>query len=114
MDDNPHLDEKGKRRLSRPYGGGARGSEVGPVCSFRWADLPGVRAVDACDPSQRRSRRACEVFCGIDPGCRHMAAVVFCYLDLDDDLVVFDEIAFRSTTVREVCDADQGQELVWG
>ncbi len=46
---------------------------------------------------------AAEVFVGIDPGIRHMAGVVFCYLDDEDTMVAFDELALQGKTIREVC-----------
>jgi hypothetical protein len=44
-----------------------------------------------------------EVFCGIDPGYRHMCAVLWAYLDHEDTMVVFDELAVAKTVISEVC-----------
>ena len=44
-------------------------------------------------PALDRIPPGVEVFRGVDPGYRHMCAVVYCFLDDTDELVVFDEIA---------------------
>jgi hypothetical protein len=53
------------------------------------------------------------VYVGIDPGLRHMAAVVFCYLTWDNELVVFDELAIKDQTIEQVCEGDPPQESEW-
>lgn len=46
------------------------------------------------------------VYVGIDPGIRHMAAVVYAYHTQDDDLVVFQEFPLTdSPTASDVCKA---------
>ena len=55
-----------------------------------------------------------EIMCGVDPGYRHLCAVVFCFLDALDRLVVFDEIALGQATVREVCGEIRARCLGWG
>lgn len=42
------------------------------------------------------------IFCGIDPGIRHLAAVVYCALLADDTLVMFHEIGLQGATAKEV------------
>jgi hypothetical protein len=42
------------------------------------------------------------VYVGIDPGQRFMAAVVFCAVDHEGKMTVFDEIAMQGATAREV------------
>jgi hypothetical protein len=49
----------------------------------------------------------------IDPGTRHMAAVLWAYLSAGDDLVVFDELAMREATVAEVCRSMLRVEAHW-
>jgi hypothetical protein len=65
-------------------------------------------------PSVRALPEGAEVFGGIDPGIRHMAAVVFAYLDADDNLVVFDELALQGHTISEVCKEIELKKLRWG
>jgi phage terminase large subunit-like protein len=47
----------------------------------------------------------CPVYVGIDPGVRHMAAVVFFYHTTDDTLVQFHELALQGKTAGEVAKA---------
>lgn len=44
------------------------------------------------------------VVCGIDPGYRHPAAVVWIYLTPDDTMVVFEAQKFAELSAREVCE----------
>ena len=55
-----------------------------------------------------------EVFCGIDPGIRHMCGVLFAYLTPADDMVVFDEITAKDMTIKDVCDEIRMRCLRWG
>lgn len=56
----------------------------------------------------------CRIYVGIDPGMRHMAAVVWCYLTPDDEMVVFDELALKGYTVSQVADAIRLRNQRWG
>jgi hypothetical protein len=54
-----------------------------------------------------------EVFCGIDPGYRHLAVVLYAYLDSDDEMVVFDEIAVPRTIISELCKEIETRNKRW-
>lgn len=54
-----------------------------------------------------------EVYVGIDPGLRN-AAVVWCALDGDDQLVVFDELLAKKDTIATVCREIRERNAYWG
>jgi len=112
MDDNPHLSQRGKERQLAKYSGPEREArKSGRFVAFSGLIYPHppetIPQIDRIPPGA-------EVFRGIDPGWRHMLAVVYCYLDFDDNLVVFDEIALRGSTVREACEEMRRRDLRWG
>lgn len=115
MDDNPHLSESGKARALSAYSGEERQARK----SGRFVSFAGLiyssfsTSVHVC-PEFDVLPRGVEIFAGIDPGIRHMCAVVFCFLDLKDELVVFDEIALQGRTIREVCQEIKRKCLQWG
>jgi phage terminase large subunit-like protein len=112
MDDNPHLSEAGKRRQLLKYSGPEREArKSGRFVSFSGRIYP---QLPETVPEIDRVPPGAEVFRGVDPGWRHMLAVVYCYLDFDDTLVVFDEVALRGATVREACDEMKRRDLRWG
>lgn len=102
MDDNPHLDERTKKRVLA----GLSHEEREARKSGRFVHFAGLvygefsRAVHVVPVGS--VPRGATVVGAIDPGTRHMAAVVWAYLGLDDDLVVFDEVALQGATVAEV------------
>lgn len=122
MDDNPHLDERTKRKalegLTREerearksgrfvhfagmiYGEFSRSEHVIPeICP----DETGQRALPAHS----------NVFVGIDPGIRHMAGVVWTYIDPSGTMVVFDELALQGHNIEEVCEAIKRTNMKWG
>lgn len=123
LDDNPHLSEKAKRRIiddptlsaeerqarkrgrfisfaGLVYGHSFRKDrnvvlDAGPPRVL--PGLPGGREYEGGVPE------GADVFVGIDPGLRHMAAVVWVWLDHNDEMVVFDELALKDQTIEEVC-----------
>jgi hypothetical protein len=112
MDDNPHLSEAGKARQLQKYSGPEREArKSGKFVNFSGRIYPQDPEVV---PEIDRVPSGAEVFRGIDPGWRHMLAVVYCFLDFDDNLVVFDEIALRGATVKEACDEMRRRDLRWG
>jgi phage terminase large subunit-like protein len=112
MDDNPHLSEAGKARQLRKYSGPEREArKSGRFVQFSGRIYPQLPEVI---PEIARVPPGAEVFRGIDPGWRHMLAVVYCYLSFDDELCVFDEIALRGATVKEACDEIARRDLKWG
>lgn len=117
MDDNPHLDHSTKERVLRGLTPEEREARKGGrFVHFAGLVYPQFNR-DRVIPSPPDPRDAipegAEVFVGIDPGIRHLAAVVFAYLDLDDRMVVFDEIALQGRTVREVCKAIHAVNYKW-
>lgn len=114
MDDNPHLSEKGKARALAQYGPEEREArKSGRFVSFEGLVFPqfGRRHVV---PRRADLPAGVEFFEGLDPGQRHMAAVLFCFLDDQDALTVYDELALQGKTVAEVCRAIHEKRLRWG
>lgn len=118
IDENPHMSEKGKQMALA----GATAEERQARKSGRFVNFAGLiypefskdRHVLPTPAREDAIPPGAEVFCGIDPGWRHMAAVVYCYLDFEDCLVVFDEIALKQSTVRRVCDEIRKRNKYWG
>lgn len=109
MDDNPHLDERTKQRALA----GLSEEERQARKSGRFVHFAGMiydefsrneHVVPELDPSEGVPADA-RVYVGIDPGMRHMAAVLWCYLTPDDTMVAFDELALQGHTVKQVADA---------
>lgn len=102
MDDNPHLDERTKRRVLKGLSTEQRAARK----SGRFVHFAGLvyhefnRELHVVPSAPLPP--GVRVFGAIDPGIRHMAAVVWAYLGVDDDLVVFAELACQGQTVREV------------
>lgn len=108
MDDNPHLNERAKIRvLSGLTMEEREARKSGRFVHFAGLVYPQFSRQRHLLPSPENPATAipdgAEVFAGIDPGVRHMAAVVYAYLDLEDRMVIFDEIAIQGKTVRDVC-----------
>lgn len=119
MDDNPHLDQTAKRRvLSGLTVEEREARKSGRFVHFAGLVYPQFSKLRHLAPSpQTREDIAippgAETFAGIDPGVRHMAAVLFAYLTIEDDLVVFDEIALQGGTVRQVCKEIDARNRRW-
>jgi phage terminase large subunit-like protein len=115
MDDNPHLDETTKKRVLR----GLSKEERDARKSGRFVHFAGmiydefsrnfhvIPQINNVPPGSR-------VYVGIDPGMRHMAAVVWTYLTTEDTLVQFDELALQGHTVKQVADAIKLINQKWG
>ena len=104
MDDNPHLDQRTKERVLAEYSDEERQArKSGMFVHFAGLVYSEFDPEAHVEPALSVLPEGVEVFGGIDPGIRHMAAVVFCYLDEDDNLVVFDELALQGLTISEVC-----------
>lgn len=115
MDDNPHLNQAAKERVLSGLSAEERAArKSGRFVHFAGLIYPefdpGRHVIPALDvlPDD------VEVFVGIDPGIRHMAGVVFCYLDAQDRLVVFDELPVQGETVAQVCARIHGRNERWG
>lgn len=114
MDDNPHLNEETKERVLRGLSAEERQArKSGRFVAFAGLIYPEFAQATHVIPSFEKLPPDVEVFCGIDPGYRHMCAVVFCFLDQDDRIVVFDEIALQGATVKQVCAEIQKRQVVW-
>jgi hypothetical protein len=104
MDDNPHLDQRTKERVLAEYSDEERQArKSGMFVHFAGLVYSEFDPETHVEPALSVLPEGVEVFGGIDPGIRHMAAVVFCYLDGEDNLVVFDELALQGLTISEVC-----------
>lgn len=115
MDDNPHLDQVAKERVLRGLSIEERQArKSGRFVAFAGLIYPTFNRRDHVIPQISAVPPGVEVFCGIDPGYRHMCAVTFCYLDHDDKIVVFDEIAMQQATVKQVCNEIRRRCLRWG
>lgn len=114
MDDNPHLDDKTKKRvlagLSEEERAARKSGRFVHFAGLVYSDFSRTRHVV---PTASVPPRA-TVVAAIDPGIRHMAAVVWAYMTEDDDLVVFDEITPQGETIRDVCRAIKMIELKHG
>lgn len=107
MDDNPHLDSKTKERALA----GLSSEERQARKSGRFVHFAGMVYEEFSPrlhviPERHHGVPAgARVYVGIDPGMRHMAAVIWAYLTPEDTMVVFDELALQGHTVKGVCDA---------
>jgi phage terminase large subunit-like protein len=115
MDDNPHLDERTKRRALA----GLSHEERQARKSGRFVHFAGMIYDDFSRnehvvPEVSELPRDVRVFVGIDPGMRHMAAVLWVYLTADDRMVVFDELALQGHTVKQVAEAIHLRNQRWG
>lgn len=103
MDDNPHLSEEGKKIALQGLSHEERQArKSGRFVSFAGLIYPNFSTFNHVVPDEDELPEGVECFEGLDPGMRHMAAVVFCYLDSEDRLVVYDELAVQGKTVRDV------------
>ncbi len=115
MDDNPHLDEVTKQRaLSGLSDEERQARKSGRFVHFAGLVYPEFVTREHVVPARAQIPDGALVLVGIDPGIRHMAAVLYCYLDEHDQLVVFDEIAAQGKTVREVAAIIHARNARWG
>jgi hypothetical protein len=114
MDDNPHLDRETMRRVLAGLSSEEREArKSGRFVHFAGLVFPQFSKARHVVPSISEIPAGVELFCGIDPGVRHMCAVVFAYLDMDDRMVIFDEIALQGKTVKEVCEEIHRTNTKW-
>ena len=115
MDDNPHLDEATKRRALlglSPEERAARKS--GNFVHFAGLIYPEFGVESHVVPMLRDVPVEDMVIVGIDPGFRHMAAAVFCSVSPEGVWTVFDEVALKNRTIREVCEEILARSVRWG
>lgn len=118
IDENPHMTEKGKQMalagLTREQRMARKSGIFVNFAGLIYPEFNWERHVIPTPAREAAVPSGAEVFCGIDPGWRHMAAVIYCFLDFDDRLVVFDEIALKQSTVRQVCEEIKRRNRYWG
>jgi phage terminase large subunit-like protein len=115
MDDNPHLDEATKQRALlglSPEERAARKS--GNFVHFAGLIYPEFSVDSHVVPMVREIPVENMVIVGIDPGFRHMAAAVFCMVSPEGEWTVFDEVALKGRTIREVCEEVLARNVRWG
>lgn len=115
MDDNPHLAAADKAAVLEDL----TEEEKQARKSGRFVHFAGMIYDDFSRnhhviPEIREVPAGARVYVGIDPGVRHMAAVVWCYLNVKNTLVVFDELALQGRTVKQVAEAIQIVNHKWG
>jgi len=115
MDDNPHLDRETMARVLAGLSDEERQArKAGRFVSFAGQIYPEWREVHHLCPEPSELPYGVEVFCGVDPGYRHMCVVLWAYLDATDDLVIFDELAAPRTVISEVCKEIRLRNQRWG
>lgn len=115
MDDNPHLDAEQKAKLLA----GFSKSELEARKSGKFVHFAGMIYEEFARhkhviPEIASVPAGSRVYVGIDPGMRHMAAVVWTYLTPEDTMVVFDELALQGQNVEQVCEAIKLVNQKWG
>lgn len=106
MDDNPHLDERTKNRALAGLSHEERQArKSGRFVHFAGMIYDDFSRNDHVIPQLHELPSNVFLLSGIDPGIRHMAAVLWAYVDSTDRMVVFDELALQGHTVAQVAEA---------
>ncbi|MDE2102259.1 MAG: terminase family protein [Patescibacteria group bacterium] len=114
MDDNPHLDRATMARVLSGLSDEERQArKSGRFVSFAGLIYGSFSTSTHVVPEFEQLPEGVEVFRGIDPGYRHMCAVIYAFLDAEDRLVVFDEIALQGATVKEICQEIKLRDSRW-
>lgn len=122
MDDNPHLNSEAKHRVLDDPNMSAEERQArksGRFISFAGLVFGGSFRKDLnvipeqvpplIDPEtgvqdpRTGVPKGAYVYCGIDPGLRHMAAVLWLWMEPDGRTVIFDELGIQGKTIAEVC-----------
>ena len=104
MDDNPVLSEENKTAVLAGLSTEERQArKEGKFVSFHGLVYPEFSRAKHLIPAESPPEGS-EVYVGIDPGIRHNTGVVWAYLDAEDRMVVFDEIAEAGQTAKQICD----------
>jgi phage terminase large subunit-like protein len=118
MDDNPHLDERTKERalagLSDEERKARKSGRFVHFAGMVYEQFSASRHVIPAPAVEEAVPRGAKVIVGIDPGIRHMAAVLWLALDPDERLTVFEELALQGHTVKQVCAAIRMVNLKYG
>jgi phage terminase large subunit-like protein len=113
MDDNPAIDEQQQEETLRGYSREEREArKTGHFVHFH-GRVYGEFTTQSVIPEDDVPV-GLPIYVGIDPGIRHMAAVVFMYHTPDDTLVIFEELALKDMNVAEVATAIKETEIVYG
>ena len=114
MDDNPHLSREDKEwALSGLSELEREGRKTGRFVAFSGLIYPEFSKDRHVIPAEDEIPDGAEVFVGIDAGLRN-PAVVYAYLDSQDAMVVFDEIAPEYWTIPTVCREIDERNAKWG
>ena len=121
MDDNPHLNQQTKERVLAGLSYEERvARKTGRFVHFAgmiYSDFsPSTHVIPELDSEYftKGPGKHSEVYVGIDPGQRHLAAVVWVEARPDGTLVVFDEVGLQGATVKDVCAEIQRHNSYWG
>src|SRR5215469_6962672 len=105
MDDNPFLNQDAKERILAGLSREERAArKQGRFVQFAGMVYPEFSRLVHVIPQTPIPENVL-LLGAIDPGTRHMAAVLWGFLTAGDDLVIFDELALKEGTVAEVCRA---------
>jgi phage terminase large subunit-like protein len=122
LDENPYISSKQKIKLLKGYSK----EELEARKSGRFVHFAGmiygefsrnehvIPEIAPDETGQRHLPAGSNVYVGIDPGVRHMAAVLWAYLNPEDTMVIFDELALQGQTVKQVCNAIKLTNQKWG
>lgn len=115
MDDNPYLDSRTKTRALA----GLTKEEKEARKSGKFVHFAGMIYDEFSRnfhviPEVSEVPPVAKIFKGIDPGMRHMAALLWAYLTPEDVLVVFDELALQGHNIAQVCEAAKLVDQKWG
>lgn len=113
MDENPHISDEAREETLQGYSKEEREARrTGAFVHFHGRVYAEFNS--ECVIPQDDVPVGLPMYVGIDPGIRHMAAVVFCYHTPDDTLVIFEELALKDMNVAEVATAIKETEIVYG
>jgi phage terminase large subunit-like protein len=115
MDDNPYLSTETKREALEGLSKAEREArKSGRFVHFAGMIYDEFSRMTHVIPEVEQVPANAEVYVGIDPGMRHMAAVVWAYLTADGTMVVFDELALQGYTVKRVAESIKQINMRWG
>lgn len=115
MDDNPHLHAEAKARALEGLSTEERSArKAGRFVHFAGLVYPQFDRDRHVIPAIDELPDGVKVLQGIDPGIRHMTGVVFAYLDSQDTLVIFDELAVRDMTIEQISIVLHERDVRWG
>jgi len=113
MEDNIHIDQRAKEETLRGYSKEEREARKTGMFVHFHGRVYGEFNTECIIP-QDDVPVGYPIYVGLDPGIRHMAAVVFMYHTPDDTLVVFEELALKDMNVGEVSRAIKETEIIYG